>query len=398
MSVDPAELWARSGCQALTSHGAGAPARLVEQLVGVITDLDAAGARLAHQFGAGGLGLLSERAATLMFPRSGRRSCGGATQLFDTADGTVAVTLARRADRELLPAWLGLDLSSSAVTSERNSWAEVARAVARRSSRELVELASLLGLACAAVGETPAGDALLVEQLGTASPRPVAGARIVNLASLWAGPLAGSVLVQLGADVVTVESTHRPDGARATPRWFDAMHAGQRSVAFDFRDLSEVDHLRRLLLAADVVIEGSRPRALAQLGIDAAEMAQSGPQIWVSITGHGRTGPAASRVGMGDDAAAAGGLLATVAGEHVFLADAIADPITGLHVARAIVERLSAGGRWLIDAALARTSAAAGGPLVPTDHAESPPRQRRADAPAFVLGMHTREVYSEWNC
>ena len=54
--------------------------------------------------------------------------------------------------------------------------------------------------------------------------------RVVNLASLWAGPLAAHVLTRLGADVVSVESTGRPGrGAPDTPQWFDPMNSGQRS-------------------------------------------------------------------------------------------------------------------------------------------------------------------------
>ena len=205
-------------------------------------------------------------------PAGGPGQLWGATRLLRAADGWIAVTLARPDDRRSLPAWLGVDPESAFVVTNADPWVEVARRVGERRSAELVELATLLGLACAGVGETAPTPAC--SSTASAMPRrgPLAGLRVANLASLWAGPLAADVLARLGADVVCVESTGRPDGARATRTWFDAMHAGQRSVAVDFRSDTGVAQLKSLLDAADVVIEGSRPRALEQLGISAADI------------------------------------------------------------------------------------------------------------------------------
>jgi crotonobetainyl-CoA:carnitine CoA-transferase CaiB-like acyl-CoA transferase len=224
--------------------------------------------------------------------------------------------------------------------------------------------------------------------------------RVVNLGSLWAGPLAAHVLTRLGADVVCVESTGRPDGARQTPQWFDAMHAGQRSVALDFGDDADRRMLAALLAAADIVIEGSRPRALEQLGISAPELVARGPRVWLSITGHGRDAANAMRVGLGDDAAAAGGLVGIVDDGPVFIADAVADPLSGLVAAHAIVEAVTGGGRWMLDVALARVAAAvASGREEPTVQPLPNARPGRPIAPAsapFVLGAHTDQVLSEW--
>ena len=85
-----------------------------------------------------------------------------------------------------------------------------------------------------------------------------------------------------------------------------------------------------------MVIEGSRPRALEQLGIDARSIVRHGPQVWVSITGHGRDGANTMRVGFGDDAAAAGGLVDWVDGTPHFVGDAVADPLAGLTAAMAV--------------------------------------------------------------
>jgi len=123
-------------------------------------------------------------------------------------------------------------------------------------------------------------------------------------------------------------------------------------VAFDWTAADGPSRLAELLAGADVVIEASRPRALEQLGIEAWA---APARVWLSITGYGRDQP--QRVGFGDDAAVAGGLVARDESGPVFAADAAADPATGLLAAVAVLDRLAAGGRWLLDVALARTAA-----------------------------------------
>lgn len=398
--VDAARLWSESGCQAVTHPDAAVPGRLIATVAGVVDRLDEEGPGVDERFGARGLGALSERAATLLLRRSGRSSCGGGSRLMTAADGWIAVTLARPTDRELLPAWLGIDPNAACVIRNADTWVDVARRVGERGTSELVESGTALGLACAGVGELSPRPAVLRLPLGEAPPRELRGLRVVNLGSLWAGPLAAHVLTGLGADVVCVESTGRPDGARATPRWFDAMHVGQRSVALDFRRDEGVEALVALLAAADVVIEGSRPRALAQLGISASELVSRGPRVWLSITGYGRDPATAMRVALGDDAAAAGGLVGWADDGPVFLADAVADPLTGLLAANAIIDAVTNGGRWLIDVALAQVAAAVASrsddPVLRRLDSAPPGRAVPAGAPPFVLGADTEQVFDEW--
>ena len=121
------------------------------------------------------------------------------------------LSLARVQDLEVLPAWLE-------VSRIDDPWTDVGSTVRGRAGAELVERAGLLGLACSVVGETNDDRAVLARDLGHARPLPLVGLRVANLASLWAGPLAADVLARLGADVVTVESTSRPDGGRGSPR------------------------------------------------------------------------------------------------------------------------------------------------------------------------------------
>jgi hypothetical protein len=187
------------------------------------------------------------------------------------------------------------------------------------------------------------------------------GLLVVDLSAMWAGPLCARLLGLAGLRVVKVESTRRPDGARGgDPAFFRWLHGGHESVALDLASTAGRVALARLVAAADVVIEASRPRALAQLGIDAEAVVAARPgTTWVSITGYGRTGEGAGRVAFGDDAAVAGGLVARDAeGRPVFCGDAIADPITGLHAAAAALASVAAGGGHLLDVAMADAVAA----------------------------------------
>jgi crotonobetainyl-CoA:carnitine CoA-transferase CaiB-like acyl-CoA transferase len=221
---------------------------------------------------------------------------------------------------------------------------------------------------------------------------------VVDLSALWAGPLCGDLLAGAGATVIKVESPARPDGARrGPPAFFDLLNGRKRSVALDFRHNEGVNGLRALIRRADVVIEASRPRALEQLGLYAAdEVRGGGPQIWISITGYGRTDPSA-RVAFGDDAAAGGGLVVWHEGAPMFCADAVADPLTGLTAAHACLEALASGGRWLLDVSMAGVCGDLAGPTlpVPPDVTVAPPRARPVVRPASELGADTAQVLAE---
>jgi crotonobetainyl-CoA:carnitine CoA-transferase CaiB-like acyl-CoA transferase len=229
--------------------------------------------------------------------------------------------------------------------------------------------------------------------------RSIESALVVDLSSLWAGPLCGQLLAEAGARVIKVESIGRPDGARRGPAaFFDLLNGPKRSVALDLASAAGRRDLRAVLAAADVVIESSRPRALQQLGVDVPDVLgqPEGPRVWVSITSHGRGPGQGLRVGFGDVAAVAGGLVAGEDAAPCFLADAVADPLTGLVAAAAVLEALSAGGSWLIDAAMAPMAAGVAGPLLDVSGQQAtPPRAREIDRPAPALGSDTAAVLGE---
>ncbi len=220
--------------------------------------------------------------------------------------------------------------------------------------------------------------------------RPLAGLLVADLSSMWAGPLAGQILARAGATVVKVETASRPDGTRSgNVDFFDWMNGGKLSYAVD--DIGEVSSL---LAAADVVITSSRPSALAHRGIGPAADARPG-QVWLRITGHGTEGERADRVAFGDDAAVAGGLVGSAAGSPVFCGDAIADPLTGLAAALAVVESVGRGGGELIDVSMAAVAASyAALPLGPNGASfpASAPQSVPPGAPASELGADKARV------
>jgi hypothetical protein len=351
VSEHPAHGWRRAGLSDVTGFASGngliAPVALTNAADGALAAL-----REISQSEAlpeNGALLLGERARLLGLKRQGSVSPNGGCRLLPTRQGRIALSLPRKEDWELLPALIG---------RPAEDWQALARIIVNRDAGKLVEQGRLLGLAIA--HDKPASAApepFTIQLLG--HPRHL-GRRMIPLvldfSSLWGGPLAGSLLGACGMRVIKIESTTRPDGARAgNETFYNLLNADKESLALDFRDPADLECLRKLVGAADIVIEGSRPRALAALGIDAKKEVSRGA-TWLSITAHGRTGEAANWIGYGDDAAVAGGLSAvmqSVYGEPLIAGDAIADPLTGITAAVAGLAAHVTGGARLVSLSLA---------------------------------------------
>ncbi|MDB5870366.1 MAG: CoA transferase [Polaromonas sp.] len=361
--------------------------------------------------GIDGAQLLGERAAMTGHLRRGATSPGGACRLLRAADGWLAVNLPRPSDWELAPAWLEREAASG--------WDDVAQAVKQHSAHDCVARGRLLGLAVAAMTplEQPPSPWVREMHRTPAAPfrPPPRIPLVIDLSSLWAGPLCTQLLQTLGARVVKVESTTRPDGMRqGEGAFYNLLNHGKASVALDFATARGREQLRRLLLQADIVIEASRPRALRQLNVIAEDILDENPYAtWIGISGHGRDEPAANWIAFGDDAGVAGGLsqaLQHSSGEAMFCADAIADPLTGLHAALAAWSSFQQGGGRLLSIAMSDVVAhcvqfndpgdseamrerAADWRARITDHVAAP-RHRPIVGQAAGLGDQTMEVLS----
>jgi len=312
--------WARSGIVPLTGHADGPPlvppgraATLATRLTDRIADATAGRVRLD------GARLLSERAALTGHTRHGRISAGGTCRLLPTADGWAAVSGARPDDPLLFGALVGAELTG-------DPWPAITAWLRANPGAALATRAELLGVTAAPVVRWAAAPPAL-----DGMARPVEGLLVVDFSALWAGPLCARLLGMAGARVVKVETPQRPDGVRhGNPAFYRLLHAGHGSVVLDPDEPAGRRAMAELVASADIVIEASRPRALAGFGLDAHEAVAAGT-TWVSITAAGR---ACGRVGFGDDIAASAGLVAyDDHGEPVFCGDAIADPLTGLTAA-----------------------------------------------------------------
>jgi hypothetical protein len=325
--------------------------------------------------------LLAGRAALLGLSPQGRISAGGATRLMRSSDGWCALTLSRQDDIDAVSALL-----ESAVGDD--PWQAVQAWAADNTSADVTARARLLGLPVAAPGETGAAPPRINTLGAAAAPRGVNELLVADLSSMWAGPLCGHLLARAGATVIKVETRGRPDGTRAgAPAFFDWMNSGKLSYTVDFDESSA---LRRLLEAADVVIESSRPAALAHRGLGPSDIARRAGCVWVRITGHGTDGERANWVAFGDDAAVSGGLVGGTPGEPVFCGDAIADPLTGLHAALEVAESLRRGGGELIELSMAAVAATyAADDLTPETQCSAMPARSK---PAAELGADNTAV------
>lgn len=311
-------------------------------------------ARLGRRVDVAAMGVLDRTGHVVLNP-PGLVSPNGACRLFRAADGWMALNLARVEDQDLVPAWLGCDFGP-------DPWDAVAAYAGARTTAELVAGATLLGLPAGAVGEV-VRDSLEAPRLRHAAGRPGAClCKVVDLSALWAGPMCGAILAAAGAAVTKVESPRRPDPTRATtPEFFRRLNAAKTPLDLDLAAPAGLARLFDEVAAADVLVTGARPRALARLGLDPARVFAANPGlVWVAVTGYGWTGEAAERVAFGDDAAAAGGLVCwTKDGTPNFLGDALADPVTGLAAAVGALKAVEEGGGALVDVSLVGSAAGA---------------------------------------
>lgn len=152
-----------------------------------------------------------------------------------------------------------------------------------------------------------------------ATPVPMAalaGVRVVEMGQLIAGPFAGKMLGEFGADVVKIESPGSGDPLRkwrmlkdGTSVWWQVQSRNKRSIALDLRAAEGQDIARRLIAGADVLVENFRPGTLEGWGMGWDELRALNPGlVMLRISGYGQTGPYRDQPGFGVIGEAMGGL------------------------------------------------------------------------------------------
>ncbi len=188
--------------------------------------------------------------------------------------------------------------------------------------------------------------------------KPLAGLKVVELARILAGPWAGQLLADLGAEVIKVERPGSgddtrswgppfvtgPDGEDLSAAYFHACNRGKKSVAIDIESESGREQVRALAAGADVVIENFKVGGLARYGLDFSSLSTINPGlIYCSITGFGQTGPYASRAGYDFIIQGMGGAMSLTGepdGAPQKAGIAYADIFTGLYSTVAILAAL----------------------------------------------------------
>jgi crotonobetainyl-CoA:carnitine CoA-transferase CaiB-like acyl-CoA transferase len=187
-----------------------------------------------------------------------------------------------------------------------------------------------------------------------ANALPLAGVTVVELCHSVAGPYAGSILADLGADVIKVESPDKGDYARdwgppfahGTSTLFHVLNHNKRGLALDLRDRVTCERLIAFILDhAHVVLQNMRPGAIDKLGLGAKALrAQKPSLIYCDLGAYGRTGPLKDRPGYDPLMQAHGGIMSVTGiegGEPVRVGVSIVDQGAGMWAAMGILAALN---------------------------------------------------------
>src|SRR6476660_8978728 len=205
-------------------------------------------------------------------------------------------------------------------------------------------------------------------------PGPLAGLRVLELARILAGPWAGQILADLGADVVKVERSKTGDDTRAWgppfieakdgghlgAAYFHSTNRGKRSIEADFESENGKRIVKKLAARSDVLIENFKVGGLAKFGLDYKSLAPECPRlIYCSVTGFGQDGPYSTRAGYDLMAQGLGGFMSltgTAEGEPTRAGVPVSDIFTGVYsvvgILAALARRERTGKGGYVDTAL----------------------------------------------
>jgi crotonobetainyl-CoA:carnitine CoA-transferase CaiB-like acyl-CoA transferase len=196
--------------------------------------------------------------------------------------------------------------------------------------------------------DTPRSDAQT-----SVSALPFDGLRVVDMTTFWAGPSSTHVLAMLGADVIHVESTRRPDGTRliagvpiTEDQWwekspiFSGLNTNKKGLTLDLQSSEGRDILMRLIATSDVIVENFTPRVLDQIGLDfAAVQAVRSDVIMLRMPGFGLDGPWRDNPAFAYVIEAASGIswLTGYPDRNPYEPYSVGDPNAGIHALNALL-------------------------------------------------------------
>jgi crotonobetainyl-CoA:carnitine CoA-transferase CaiB-like acyl-CoA transferase len=201
---------------------------------------------------------------------------------------------------------------------------------------------------------------------------PFSGLRVLDMTTFWAGPSCTHFLAMLGAEVIHVESTRKPDGARliagipvTEEQWwekspiFSALNTNKKGMTLDLQTSAGRDLLRRLIATADVIAENFTPRVLDQIGLDFQAVQAVRPDaILLRMPGFGLDGPWRDNPAFAYVIEAASGVswLTGYPDRNPYEPYSIGDPNAGVHAVNALLlaleHRRQTGQGVLIEAAM----------------------------------------------
>jgi crotonobetainyl-CoA:carnitine CoA-transferase CaiB-like acyl-CoA transferase len=229
------------------------------------------------------------------------------------------------------------------------------------------------------VGRRPSPEnARPAEPDDVAARGPLADLRVIDCATVIAGPGCARHLADFGADVIKVEhpggdSLRRmgwsdPSDPDGNSMWWRFTGRNKRTVALDLKDPADLEVMRRLCADADVLVENFRPGTLERLGLDPVDLIARNPRLVVTrVTGYGQTGPYRDRPGFATQAEALSGFAAIngeADGQPLLPPIALTDEVTAIAAAFATMVALHSGVGQVVDVNLVETMLQLMGPLV----------------------------------